>query len=348
MICTGKYGNIIKTELYGGKTHESANAELLKSSKVVWDLAKVLPDGKNFKLAFDNWFSSELFSMLSSRGIFCISTFQLTRFKGLSYIEDKQMKTTGRGTFIEKQGIWKNTTISAVKWYENRPVYIASNYIIASPPTIVKRWSSDEHQEIDVTCPALIPEYNSFMGQIDNTGRLLSLYRIKIDSRRFYLKIFYHFADLAVINSWLLYRRDTEALGLVKTMDLWDFEASIAFELCTTAKDRLGRKRKVGRPRYSEVEHEHLMKKMRGPAKPLPTKERRTDGLSHWPKFFEKRGRCKNPICSKILVQLEPRSWAMKNAMSICVSQPTRTVSSSFMKNDLKFVDFPCFLESLH
>ena len=302
MICTEKYGIILKTELYGGKASTENNTELLKSSKVVWDLAKVLPEGKNYKIAFDNWFSSpDLFSKLHERKIFCISTFQLSRFKDLSYPEDRDMKKSGRGTFIEKQAIWQNTKISAVKWYDNRPVYVASNYMNAIPPTIVKRWSSEDQKEIEVSCPNLIPEYNSFMGQIDNIGRLLSLYRIKIDSRkRFYLKIFYHFADLAIINSWLLYRRDSDDMGFPKTMDLWDFKAAVAFGLCAGAKYGLDRKRKVGRPRYSEIEHEHLMKKIRGPAKPLPSKERRTDNVSHWPKFYEKRGRCKNPLCGKI------------------------------------------------
>ena len=102
--------------------------------------------------------------------------------------------------------------------------------------------------------PNLIPEYNAFFGEIDNIGRLLLFYRIKIDlRRRFYVELFYHFANSAVIKSCLLYQRETEVSGVGKTINLRDFKTSIAFELCTTAKDRLDRKRHVGRPRYFEV-----------------------------------------------------------------------------------------------
>ena len=46
-------------------------------------------------------------------------------------------------------------------------------------------------EKIEVPCLNLIPEYNSFVGQVDNIGRLLLLYIIKIDSgKKFYLKFF--------------------------------------------------------------------------------------------------------------------------------------------------------------
>ena len=93
----------------------------------------------------------------------------------------------------------------------------------------MKRWDFGENVEKDIDCPAQIPEYNSFMGQTKNIGRLLTLYRIKIDNRkRFYLRIFFHYANLAVINSWLLYRRDSDDYAPKQsTIDLWEFKSRL-------------------------------------------------------------------------------------------------------------------------
>ena len=299
MICTGEFGIIIGTQLYGGKGSITGKEGLLKSSQVVYDLARVLPDDKNFKIAYDNWFSSPLlFEKLQQRGIQSVATIQLSRFRGLKFPDDRTLKQENRGKFIEYQGHSGATRIIAVKWYDNRPVHLASTYIGAKPATLVKRWCFNENKEIQIDCPALVPEYNSFMGQIDNIGRLMSLYRIKMETRkRFYLKIFYHFADLAVINSWLLYRRDfNDMMGLTAPLDLWAFKARVASSLC--AIGHAAQTKSPGRPRLSAVDHDHLTKRKRGPTKPIPEKQIRMDNYNHWPIYAEKRGRCKFPNCT--------------------------------------------------
>ena len=118
MLCTGKYGIILKTELYAGKgqtTEEDDNTGLLRSSKVVWDLTNFLPHEKNFKLAFDNWFSSPLLMhLLAEKGIQSICTFQLARFRGLDFTDNKTVKEEGRGSFHEKAGLLGTTKINAI------------------------------------------------------------------------------------------------------------------------------------------------------------------------------------------------------------------------------------------
>ena len=173
----------------------SCASQLPTSSQVVERLSLILPDGKNFKMAFDNWFSSvQLFEKLAARGILAISTFQNRRFKGLNFPSDLEMKKEGRGTFFEKQLSNDNCTITAVKWYDNKPVFLASSYKSCSNTINVKRWNFATQKEIDVLAPALVPEYNSFMGQVDNIGRLLAAFRIKLAvKKRFYMRIFFSF-----------------------------------------------------------------------------------------------------------------------------------------------------------
>ena len=58
----------------------------------------------------------------------------------------------------------------------------------------VKRWDFATQKEIDMLAPALVIEYNSFMGQVDNVGRLFDAFRIKMAvKRRFYMQKFFIF-----------------------------------------------------------------------------------------------------------------------------------------------------------
>jgi len=70
----------------------------------------------------------------------------------------------------------------------------------------VQRWSTTSKTRIPVQRPAVVKEYNSFMGGVDLHDMLVEIYRTDIRSKRFYLRIIFHLIDMAVVNSWILYR----------------------------------------------------------------------------------------------------------------------------------------------
>lgn len=45
------------------------------------------------------------------------------------------------------------------------------------------------------------------MGGVDNLDANVGRYKIRLKSKKWYLRIFYHLFDLCVINAWLLYQR---------------------------------------------------------------------------------------------------------------------------------------------
>ena len=81
---------------------------------------------------------------------------------------------------------------------------------------------------------------------------------------------------MAVVNSWLLYRRECEALGVPrkKQTDQMNFKLSVASNLCQLAKPVT---KKRGRSLLSSVERNFEEKKRRGPAKPIPESAIRRD-----------------------------------------------------------------------
>ena len=111
------------------------------------------------------------------------------------------------------------------------------------------------------------------MGRVDLSGMLIELYRVPLKSRRWYLCLFGYVLDLCTLNSWLLYRRETN-----------DKKTSLkAFRGLMTAG-----KRTAGRPAESSPQPQ---KKQRVVI-PIPVQVARFDNLDHWPEHGRK-GRCR-------------------------------------------------------
>jgi hypothetical protein len=69
------------------------------------------------------------------------------------------------------------------------------------------------------------------MGGDDLLDSMLGYYRIQTGSEKWSLIIFFHLLDLAYINSWLLYRRNS-----TDYMSLVDFKVPVADALCKAGK----------------------------------------------------------------------------------------------------------------
>ena len=66
---------------------------------------------------------------------------------------------------------------------------------------------------------------------------------------------------MTVVNTWILYRRDTQNLGILKSKQngFAAFKLSIAFSLMKGGKDIL---KKRGRPSSTSVDHDHKKKRL--------------------------------------------------------------------------------------
>jgi hypothetical protein len=70
-----------------------------------------------------------------------------------------------------------------MKWYDNKPVYLASSYKGRNPIKPVKRWSVADLKHIEVPRPNTVKEYNCFMGGVDLHDMLVALYKSNIAVR---------------------------------------------------------------------------------------------------------------------------------------------------------------------
>ena len=116
------------------------------------------------------------------------------------------------------------------------------------------------------------------------------------------MRLVFHLYDMTVVNSWLMYRREADSLGVPKKKQdsLSRFKFRLASSLLKAGKRNLMAKR--GRP--SSVENAHIAQKKIGHAtRSLPEADVRLDQIGHFPEYREVRGMCKMPNCkSRILI----------------------------------------------
>ncbi|XP_031333889.1 piggyBac transposable element-derived protein 3-like [Photinus pyralis] len=295
-VLSGISGISYNFELFSGKgdnTHTANEPDLGAASNVVIRMSKIVPHNEHYKLYYDNYFSSlELVSHLSKRNIHSVATVRSNRLKNSKMMQEKEMKRKGRGSIQEQTATVDGIDIHAIQWYDNKIVSLISDYCGTEPTVKVKRFFRSEQTRKDIQCPDIVKEYNRHMGGVDLLDSLLGLYPIKLKSKKWYHRIFYHLIDVAVVNSWLVDRRIKKQLG--KTEDVVPLLVfkTLAEQLCAQ-KNIVTKHKRAGRPRSSSPQC--LPKRRCLEARPSSyIQEDRTD---HWPSWTTNRERCKRRTC---------------------------------------------------
>ena len=72
-----------------------------------------------------------------------------------------------------------------------------------------------------VSCPAVIREYNMYMGGVDLCDQMKVSYEVEWRSKvRFYLWVFFDFLDISVVNSKTVYFK-IQSTTAMSSMDFW-------------------------------------------------------------------------------------------------------------------------------
>ncbi len=260
-------------------------AELGQSGATVMTLVEnCLEPFCDYRLFCDNYFTSpSLVDHLLDYGIYYTGTVRTNRTGNLPLRSKGLFKKTSRGTM---EGY--STTdgrMCLVKWNDNSMVtMISSAYDWKEPPGKVLRWNKEQKAKTEVECPSPVIQYNKSMGGVDKLDFLMSLYRIHLKSKKWPLRVIFHFIDLAVVTSWLQYKRDCVSYGipLKDQMPLLYFRLEISECLIKCGSIPLLLP-SPGRPRVVAQRH-------------LPN-DVRFDGLGHFPIYQKKRLRCKYANC---------------------------------------------------
>ena len=268
--------------------------DLKPSANSVLHLAQNISPDVNHLLFFDNWFTSlPLMDHLASRGIWCCGTVRPSRLAGIPLDMKCQKRITrkGRGAFEASKITQENSEAVYVKWYDNRVVNMLSTFAKIHPMTTVLRFDSKNKRVIEIQCPDIVKKYNKSMGGVDLADQLISLYKIPLRSKKYYMRLVFHMIDMVIVNAWLLYRRDASSLNLQRKdiLPLASFKLLLSFDLMRAGKT-VGKKR--GRPSSTS---EPVKPPKKGCHRPSVAIQK--DGVGHIPKISEKRQRCKRENC---------------------------------------------------
>lgn len=297
-VMCGSSGTIYDFLLYQGSATEfdippQIQKQVGMGGSVVLTLTQDLEKNKHC-LYFDNFFAGyNLFEILLHKKIYAASTIRVNRFSKPPFLNDKWMASKGRGTTDEIRN--KEDTICLVKWYDNKPVYMCSNFIASGEVEKVKRWDKKTKQYLDIEQPEVIKMYNKSMGGVDKIDQLIAYYRIFIKSKKWTLRMMFHAIDMACCNSWLEYLKDCDKFKIKKKdrMDLLNFKLRLADNLINLGSSAVTKSR--GRPSSSTPKNSPQTKKKK--KEPLPHEETRKDLIGHLPMYNNNKLRCKKEGC---------------------------------------------------
>lgn len=153
-----------------------------------------------------------------------------------------------------------------------------------------KRFSHTAKAIVEIARPNAVRIYNLHVGGVDLMDSLVAHYRHSQRNKRWYMRIFYHLINVAVVNAWLLWRKDEK-----EKMDLLEFKSSIASSLIFTGSSLMPKKK--GRPCSSASPSLELSIKKRKLSN--VAKELRFDNGKHYPKKSEGKFalKCKSESC---------------------------------------------------
>ena len=118
--------------------------------------------------------------------------------------------------------------MSAVQWYDKRPVILLTTFVGVHPVGTISRYDKKAKEMITVPCSEIVKFYNRQMGYVDEFNRRTVLYRTSQHCLgRHYLRNFAYLLDAAIVNLWVQYTVDYQKAANQETKRLFEFNAEI-------------------------------------------------------------------------------------------------------------------------
>lgn len=218
-VITTSSGLMIDFIVYQGSSTDLSEKDFGLGPSLVLRLTETIPRGST--LYFDRYFTSlPLILQLKRKGYFATGTVMANRIGQVPLKEDKILKARGDSDEVTASGV------AAVKWRDTKAIILLSTSCGTLPPTTVQRWSKNESEYVDVSCPTIVKGYNANMGGVDLLDQYMEYYRTRLKTRKWTLKVILHMLDLAVVNSYL----NSNAINSVQLSKWICWNLSLALE----------------------------------------------------------------------------------------------------------------------
>ena len=250
MLCSSD-GYPYNMQIYCGKQGEDDTTPL--GTRVVNHLLACISDPASHVVYFDNFFTSyQLVKDLATRNIRAIGTIRDNRTSHCPLTSTAVMKKHDRGSYDYRS----DGQVACVRWNDNSVVTLASNHVVVKPLKSAKRRVKAVKAK-EVSQPYVVHKYNKGMGGVDILDRMLSSYRPRLRSKKWWWNLFSNGLNMAVVAAYRFYNY----LHPQDTVTHLNFRRTIAVSLLKAQPDRV----RLGGPtaptvnavRYDGVNH-HL------------------------------------------------------------------------------------------
>ena len=193
MLCEDS-GYTFKFKIYTGRENVPPPAGALSvSERVVADLIEPLLD-KGYHLYIDNWYTSiPLLKFLFDHGTLACGTIQSNRKGFPDPVKKAKLK---RG----EVKAYRSNELLSMKFKDKRDVLMLTT--IHNEEMVPGQRLAAHHK------PRCISDYNKYMGGVDRTDQLMQPYEMARKSLKWYKKLACHFLQLAMLNSFLVFKKD--------------------------------------------------------------------------------------------------------------------------------------------
>ncbi|KAJ8953373.1 hypothetical protein NQ318_023490 [Aromia moschata] len=210
MLCESKSGYVWNFIIYTGKqTNLDADyKDLPVSSQVVMTLLKPLLN-LGYTLTMDNFYNSpQLADLLLTHKTDVYGTLKLSRKEVPNELKSKKLKKGETASY-------QRGKVTILKWKDKKEIALISTVHSNTCVEIEKRGETKVK-------PKVVVDYNDTMGGVHRVDQHLADYSLpRKRGKKYYKKLFFHLLDLALWNSFIVYRKcGGNKSALVYRMDL--------------------------------------------------------------------------------------------------------------------------------
>uniref|UniRef100_A0A3Q0RWA5 PiggyBac transposable element-derived protein domain-containing protein n=1 Tax=Amphilophus citrinellus TaxID=61819 RepID=A0A3Q0RWA5_AMPCI len=183
--------------VYEGKTDHTSGKGLS------YDAVTKLTNTSGYKLFMDNFYTSPTpFQDLMQQSIWACGTIRKNRLGYPKTTDNALAPRAPRGT---------------IRWLRTNVFLCSTIHTAHSSNTITRKVkdSSGRWTQKDIPIPLAIKEYNQCMEGVDVSDALIGYYQVLHKTRKWYKTFFYHFLDIAVVNTFILHKELHTAKGQV-------------------------------------------------------------------------------------------------------------------------------------
>jgi len=189
-------------------TESLIRPDLPFTSRIVLQLVEQLlqrSNGSGYHLYTDRFYTSyNLADELLKCGVHLTGTGQRSRQNMPPDLKKKKKMAT------HEVVTYANDQAMVLCWQDKRPVIMLSTYHDNDVQTVQRRsgkaGNSNQPTVIDIRKPTVIIDYTSKMGAVDRADHLCTSYNFARKSIKWWRKLFFWLMEVAIVNSYILYR----------------------------------------------------------------------------------------------------------------------------------------------